>query len=324
MVKTLRITGILAAVLGFGFLVFAAVYGVEPDPQVEKFLASESVVEQFKKQSKTRQNEGLSVQESPLVQQAIDFSRYLNPPVSAPPPQPTNRTSARTARPTPPRPTTVSVKFDLVGTSVHPKDPSKSLALINQPGSGYRWVREQDQISHLVIEQIKDGVVVVRDGQNTSEVTPNRPREKNFVVREYRGDQVIELGAYDDSDSPSSSSQPAEMMSTPTAGASPRPRPRAGLRPTAQQTQPQPKPRIEDDPEALNELIQGLQSMQQDVANEEGDSENLAMMNEILTDLKEMQVSEDEANELGELGEMLEELADDNELPQNPNDLGEE
>jgi hypothetical protein len=41
--------------------------------------------------------------------------------------------------------------------------------LIDEPGKGKHWIRQSTTLNHLFIEQIKDGVVVVRNGETTFE-----------------------------------------------------------------------------------------------------------------------------------------------------------
>ncbi len=82
MIKTLRITSIVAAVLAVIFLVFfvfPVVFGGYSDEHLEQSLDSPGVIERFNKnvgnKAKTGQDEI-----SPLVQQAGAFALYLNPP----------------------------------------------------------------------------------------------------------------------------------------------------------------------------------------------------------------------------------------------------
>ena len=176
MVRTLRITTILAALLAAGFLVFSAVFGARGDKAIEEFLKSQGAIEQFQRAKGEKKTEGESEsQTSPLVKQAQAFALYLNPP---PPPEPVVPSGPQP----PPRPKVTSPKFKLVGTSFYPLHPDLSLALIDEPGKGIRWVRQSGQVGYLVVEQIKDGVVVVKDGERTFEVAvAERPQKVNLV-----------------------------------------------------------------------------------------------------------------------------------------------
>ena len=173
MVKTLRITTIIAALLAAGILIFPAVFGARGDKTIEEFLKSPGAIEKFQR-ARGDEAEGKG-QISPLVKQARAFALYLNPPPKRP---------ARTAtRPRPaPRPKVTSAKFKLLGTSFYALHPDLSLALIDEVGKGIRWVRRSGRVGYLVIDQIKDGLVVVKDGERTFEVAVvERPKKVNLI-----------------------------------------------------------------------------------------------------------------------------------------------
>jgi hypothetical protein len=166
MIKTLRITSIIAAIVAAVLLVCAAVYGVRSDPTIETLLQAPNALDRFTA-SKGQRPDREEGQVSPLVKQAADFARYLNPP---PPPAPmASATEAAATEPAPPAP--VSAKFDLVGTSYYASHPELSLALIDEPGKGLNWVRQGSSIAYLTIEKVSDGSITVRDGQRTFEMT---------------------------------------------------------------------------------------------------------------------------------------------------------
>ena len=177
MIKTLRITSIMAAILAAVFLVFSAAFGVRSDEQVEEFLRSAGAIEEFNKAKGEKIAKSRS-QVSPLVKQAEDFALYLNPP-----PKPKPRRPARESREpsVTPKPRAVSAKFTLKGTSYYPSHPELSLALIDEPGKDMRWVRQSGKVGHLIIEQVRDGLVVVRDGQRTFELAAERPEKKSLL-----------------------------------------------------------------------------------------------------------------------------------------------
>jgi len=174
MIKTLRITGAAVAILAVCSLVFSVVLGLADDDDKVRFLAKPGVVEQFKANSgKPAKKES---QTSPLVKQAQAFALRINPPKPKKISLPTARNETKL------RPKKVSVKFPLLGTCYHPSRPEKSIALIDLPAKGPRWVRQGDEVGHLVIEQIESKFIVIRDGERTSELAiEERPKGTNLI-----------------------------------------------------------------------------------------------------------------------------------------------
>ena len=182
MIKTLRITSVIAAFLAAVVIAFPAFFGAGGDEETEKFLNTPSAVEKFLKDSTRARSKAGKDQISPLTKEAMAFALYLNPP----PPQYPRAKRYGTARKGSlisgsPSPKSVSVNFSLIGTSFHSSDPNRSMALINQPGSGDRWVRQNSEVGHLLIEQVKDGSVIVKDGKKSIELTPVRKTYINLL-----------------------------------------------------------------------------------------------------------------------------------------------
>src|SRR4030042_6455435 len=175
MIKTLRITSIIAVLLAIVFFVVPAVFGFRGDKQIEQFLNSAGAIEGFS-QAKGEKGGDSQREVSPLVRQRELFALYLNPP-----PKPTPAPSMPEIRSEPRPMGLVTAKFQLIGTSRHLLQPELSLALIDEPGKGLYWVRQSSKIGHLVIEQVRDGVVVVRDGQNTFELVAERPEKRSLI-----------------------------------------------------------------------------------------------------------------------------------------------
>jgi hypothetical protein len=175
MIKTLRITSIIVAVLAIVSFALPAAFGFRGDKQIEQFLNSAGVIEGFKeaKGEKSGDSQG---EVSPLVKQAEAFALYLNPPPKL---APAPSASVAKSEPRPEGP--VAAKFKLVGTSRHMLQPELSLALIDEPGKGLYWVRQSSKVGHLIVEQIRDGVVVIRDGQSTFELVAERPEKRSLL-----------------------------------------------------------------------------------------------------------------------------------------------
>jgi hypothetical protein len=167
MIKTLRITSVLAvigAAVLIKYFVLPMVFNATGDERVEKILDSPTVVEQFKetKGAHTKPTGG----DTPLlVQKALAFARYLSPQ-----PEPKPRVPGSPGRSPGPSLGPTSPKFKVFATTYFEGNPELSQALIDEPGKGRHWVRQSSMVGHLLIEQVKDGVVVVKSSNDTYEL----------------------------------------------------------------------------------------------------------------------------------------------------------
>ncbi|MBN2019857.1 MAG: hypothetical protein JW749_06495 [Sedimentisphaerales bacterium] len=212
--KTLRITSVIVALAAVILLFLPVVYGVRKDPVIEAILSGADAVEKFVA-SKDRDAAKAEVV-SPLVKQATDFSRYLDPPpppvVEVPPPPDELFESPQPISP-------VTAKFDLIGTSFFASRPELSLCLIDEPGKGLSWVRQGSSVGHLIIEEVKDGEIIVKDGQRKFEMTvPVQEIWKELLKNPLGGksDTIPEMPSVD---------KPVSRVSSPAPG---RPTPARG------------------------------------------------------------------------------------------------
>jgi len=163
------------AVIFLVFFVFPVVFGGYSDEHLEESLDSPGVIERFNKtegnKAKTGQNEI-----SPLVQQAGAFALYLNPPKPKMPRTPTGSGASGVTHGPP-----VTPKFKLLGTSYYKGRPELSIALIDEPGKGLHWVRQSSKVGHLLIEQVKDGLIVVKDSRGTFELEAEQKPEISLL-----------------------------------------------------------------------------------------------------------------------------------------------
>jgi hypothetical protein len=171
MIKTLKITTIAAAALAVVFLLLSVAFGLRADPEIEQFLKLPGTLELYKADSANKTEKADQI--SPLMKQADAWAQRIQPP------QPV-RPSAPPAKPAP-RPTKVTPKFSLIGTSVYLFNPGRSLALIDEPGKGLSWVRQSDNIGHLTIDQINDGNILVRDGERIETLHVKHPEKESLL-----------------------------------------------------------------------------------------------------------------------------------------------
>ncbi len=176
MIKTLRITSILAAVLAtvlVGFFVFRIARGIRGNKNVKEFLDSPDVIEKFKAAEGDRTNTSAG-QISPLVKQAQAFALYLNPPAP----------KRGTSKPIPgggsiSSKINVTPKFKVIGTSLYENRPEMSMALIDEPGKGIHWVKQSTTVGHLFIEQVQNDLVIVKSGTETFNLVLERDKTES-------------------------------------------------------------------------------------------------------------------------------------------------
>ncbi len=176
MIKTLRITSILAVALAAVLVVFSVVFSVRGDKDIEGLLGEPSVIEKFDKSAGNKAARGTN-EASPLVQQAGAFALYLNPPKPKVP-----RATGRS--PSVRRTPSVTPKFEVIATSYCKDRPELSMAMIDEPGKGRNWVRQSSKVGHLFIVEIKDGVVVVKDSSGTFELIAEQKPHMSLLAGE--------------------------------------------------------------------------------------------------------------------------------------------
>jgi hypothetical protein len=156
---------ILAVALAAVLVVFSVVvFGARGDKNIEELLGEPDVIEKFNNSAGNKTTRGTS-QVSPLVQQAGKFALYLNPPIPrAPRPVIKGRTASVKRGPS------ATPKFEVMATSYNKNHPELSMALIDEPGKGRNWFRQSSTVGHLLIQEVKDGVVVVKDNNGTFEL----------------------------------------------------------------------------------------------------------------------------------------------------------
>jgi len=172
--NTLRKTSVAAAII-MGFL-FAVVFSIPDDEQIKQFIDSPGVRE---KSADTKHSKAIRSQKlvPPLVQQVEAFSSYLNPKSELKTILPASKSVNILRQPA------VTPKFKLLGTSYCKNNPKMSLALIDEPGKGQRWIRQSSEVDHLRIEQIREGLVIIKSSKETFELTIQSSPEKNKLIR---------------------------------------------------------------------------------------------------------------------------------------------
>jgi hypothetical protein len=301
MIKTLRITSIVAVVLTVAFFAFPAVFGARGDEQTEQFIDIRAKFEKVRGQRSAR---GRS-QVSPLVVQAQKFAAYIDPP--KPPKLPITTPGTRPPLIVAPPPPRVSTKFTLIGTSYYASHPELSLALIDEPGKGMYWVRQSGKVGHLIIEQVKDGLIVVRDGERTSELVPQRPVKISLL----KG-KGVSSGRPGPRATLPASIGPKATSTVPTKATASTV---SSRHPSSRPPQMSAERRM-----ALEKLVSELKAGQAGAGSDKADSkrsaeEAAALMGKLISDLQATRISAEEAKRLDLLGKELKDITEDPNRP---------
>jgi len=284
MIKTLRITSVVAAILAGVFFVFPVIYGVRSDERIDEFLKLPSVKEKFEDVADNKAKTGES-RVSPLVEQAEAFALFLNPLKS------TIQKAVKGAKTTnfadrlP-----VTPKFKVFVTSYCADNPELSLALIDEPGRGRYWVRQSSKVGHLLVEQVKDGLVVVKSSKETFELEIEQEPETKSLNRT----------------SPASSLRSSKRPLKSTSPASGRTA--TGVRRTI--NTPQRLQGNGNNDEKMEEFVNELKDLQRNPDSNRNSSEldkekRAARIEQLISKFKSARVSAEEAKKLGKMGEEL-------------------
>ncbi len=309
MIKTLRITSIVAAVLAVIFLVFfvfPVVFGGYSDEDLDESLDSPGVIEKF---NKTVGNKARAGQDevSPLVQQAGAFALYLDPPPDKTPKTAAGRSTAVTRGPA------VPPKFKVIGTSYYKDRPELSMALIDEPGKGLHWYRQSSEVGHFLIEKVKDGIVVFNDGKGTFEQKAEQKPELSLLEGA--------SGASSQTGSSSRTSASSKTGASGQTGVSSRARSEAGAKAAlpasgravtsiAGAKSKIPRPRGSAEEAEFQELVERLRQIQRSFKSDKAGSgpsakEKAAMMEKVISEFKSSRLSTEEAERLSILGKEL-------------------
>ena len=178
----------MAIIAALGVVVLVGLYGLKGDPEIEGFLDKPGFVSEFKN---TAKGGAASADQIPaLVREAKLFALRINPPpppkpkvaprppTKAPPRPPSAKTPARPV----PKGETVSSKYKVIATCRYDEFPDKSLALLELSATGQKWVRAGETVGHLVLQEVKDGsVVMYRNGKRDSEVAAIIPKTTSLL-----------------------------------------------------------------------------------------------------------------------------------------------
>jgi hypothetical protein len=171
MIRILQAVSVSALISAAILFVLCAANWLQGAPGIEQFEKL-TIAEKFRQaDSSSRKSSQKTI--APLVRQAEAFALYLNPP--QPPKHRQVRASISNAeqkKPVLKLPKTTP-KFTLLATSYYRARPDESLALVSEPGGKPRWVEQGTHLGHFVIEKIKSGTIVYREGDRLGQMAVN-------------------------------------------------------------------------------------------------------------------------------------------------------
>ncbi|MHC5082695.1 MAG: hypothetical protein ACYTET_01975 [Planctomycetota bacterium] len=191
MLKTLRITSLIAAILAASGVVLIVITGLRADADIVALLDSPGIAELFA--GKNGGEKSPKEADSPLVTQAKAFALRIDPP---PPPKPVTPVKTEPVKkpeivrnpppikPTPPGPKgPVNAKFTLLATVQCESNPEKSLALLQTSPTKQEWFWQGQQVGHLDIQEVRNGSVIFsQNGQNEQELfVPVKTQAKSIL-----------------------------------------------------------------------------------------------------------------------------------------------
>ncbi len=171
MVRILHTFSVLALISTLALFVFCGFKWLDYEPQFE-IRSGLSIIEKFEQDSNHSQKSNEPTL-SPLIKQAQTFALYLNPPKppkpkEAPAPKPESEpivTAVKLPK--------IEPKFSLLSTSYYRSSPEKSLALVSEPGKGTHWVRAGENLGHFIVEEVRKGVILYRQGDQLHQMAIN-------------------------------------------------------------------------------------------------------------------------------------------------------
>lgn len=286
MVNVLRIISLIGALLAVVFFVFPIVYGVRSDEHVKEFLKTPEIREKFENAADSRINKSKDLT-SPLVKQARAFASYLNPKPMV------NRSPTVSSRSHIANALDVTPKFKLRCTCFYENDPNMSLALIDEPGKGRHWVRPSSKVGHLLIEQIKDGLIIVKGSEETFEIAIEESTVKDLSASSKGTNSLTRFkpGPSISGRSPSSISKPSPVE--------------------LEEVEPDENERNA----RAKALIDKLRSLQKEAVSDTtkgiDNKDKAARIERLISQYQSTRISPEEAKKLGNLGKTLKDAGSD-------------
>ncbi len=151
-------------------IVLAAHIGISSffsDSSVKNLLEAPGAYERCKEKANLSHSD-MTAGQNPLVKQAKEFANRINPPEEVKKDKKASKKITQNRKPV--KKTNLYKKFKLLGTAVNTSNPQKSMALIDLPGTGQKWVFQGETVNRVVIEGIYEDKIAIKEGSATKEL----------------------------------------------------------------------------------------------------------------------------------------------------------
>ncbi len=176
MILALRISSILALVLGCIVLVVAGVCWWSDNPRT---VRAQDIPDAVDRIAHADRGSAEPPTTSMLVAQAKAFAAHLNPPAK---PDPASSSMDSLTQP-------AAATIKLHATSCYEDQPAKSMALVSgsdAPTKTPRWVKEGSQFGPFHIHEIRRGGIIYRQDDQFHEVAIDHSLDRPNIVRDTR------------------------------------------------------------------------------------------------------------------------------------------
>jgi len=180
MLLVLRISSVVALALAGLLFIVSGIRLSGDDPKIARIRGGPTAMQKF--QEASRGSAGSLNAVSPLMAQAQAFAAHLTRSQSPAP--------AVAQRVVPaPRPATPVERLKLHATSYCLDQPGKSMALVSEVAAGregQRWVRPGTRFGSFVVQEVRPGAIVYRDGDQVREAAVEPGAGRPSLVRGLR------------------------------------------------------------------------------------------------------------------------------------------
>ena len=175
MLNAFKISSYVILVVSVVLAAHLSISSFSSDSSIKNLLDSPGAYERCKEKT-TISHSNTTAGQNPLVKQAKEFANRINPPEEVQTDKKVSRETPHNKKPA--KKTNLYKKFKLLGTVVNSSNPQMSMAFIDLPGTGKKWVFQGETVNRTVIENIYEDKISIKDGSVTKELALVIPESK--------------------------------------------------------------------------------------------------------------------------------------------------